>query len=68
MHCVLQNISMEPILIHNNLIKIYNFIRLRIKCKDIFLKATKQPDFSTAPAHLLYRNFLNYVQCTNDIT
>jgi len=58
---------MEPILIHNNLINIYNFIRLWIKSKDIFLNATKERDFSSVSPHLFYRNFLNYVQRTNDI-
>jgi hypothetical protein len=42
MLCVLQNIRLEPILIHNTLINIYNSIRLWIKIKDIFLKATKR--------------------------
>jgi hypothetical protein len=57
MRCVLQNIRMEPILINNNLINIYNFIRLWIKSKYIFLKTKKKRDFSSVLSHLSYRNF-----------
>jgi hypothetical protein len=33
--------------------------------KVFFSKQQTEPDFSSVPAHLLYHNFFNYVQCTN---